>query len=214
MAKGEKPPAFEFQCPLLSLPLAFGTTLHTIPARIPYLAPRSSMLPIWRARLPAGKPRIGLAWSGNPTHPNDRNRSIALRRLAPLLDCGATFVSLQKDLHEHDRRSLAALPRVHHFGDDLSDFGDTAALVSLLDLVISVDSTVAHLAGAMGKPVWILLSAIGVDWRWLLHRDDSPWYPTARLFRQRSIGDWDTVIEWVRTELRARFGGWRLKSDA
>jgi tetratricopeptide (TPR) repeat protein len=206
VARGEKLPDFDFHCPLLSLPLACRTTLQT-PARVPYLTPTPGLVQSWRARLPAtGAPRIGLAWSGNPQHQNDRNRSIVLNRLAPLLDFGGTLVSLQKELREDDRQWLAAHPEVRHFGDDFSDFADTVALISLLDVVILVDTAVAHLAGAMGKPVWILLPAAGVDWRWLLERDDSPWYPSARLFRQRSMGDWDSVIDWIGNELRARFG--------
>jgi hypothetical protein len=205
VAQGESLPEFFFQCPLPSLPLAFGTTLQTIPARIPYLKPIPSKVQRWRAKLPAGVPRIGLAWSGNPVHPNDRNRSIALHRLAPLLDCGATFIRLQTAVFDQDRRWLAAHPGMHHFENDIFDFADTAALMSLLDLVISVDTAVAHLAGALGKPVWIMLSAGAVDWRWLLGRDDSPWYPSARLFRQGSIGDWDRVIERIVRTFRTSF---------
>jgi Flp pilus assembly protein TadD len=206
VATGEPLPEFDFHCPLLSLPLACGTTLQTIPARVPYLTPAPGLVQDWRTRLATDGPRIGLAWSGNKQHGNDRNRSIALRRLAPLLDCGATLVSLQKGPRDDDRAWLAEHPEVLRYSD-FPDFADTAALISLLDLVISVDTSVAHLAGAMGKPVWILLPAVGLDWRWLLERDDSPWYPTARLFRQRAIGDWDSVINRVADELRKRFGG-------
>jgi tetratricopeptide (TPR) repeat protein len=202
VARGERLPDFDFHCPLLSLPLAFGTTLQTIPARVPYLAATPGLVQSWRARLGANAPRIGLAWSGNPKHLKDRNRSIAASRLTRLLETGATFVSLQKELRDDDRQWLAAHPEVHHFGDELGDFADTAALISLLDVVITVDSAVAHLAGAMGKPVWILVRAFGADWRWLLQRDDSPWYPSARLFRQHSIGDWGGVIADVGGALR------------
>ena len=207
LARGEPLPDFDFHCPLLSLPLAFGTTLGTIPSRIPYLAPRPAPVERWRARLAAARPpRIGIAWSGNAQHRNDRHRSIGLGLFARLLYVGGTLVSLQKELRDGDRQWLAAHPEVLHAGDDLSDFADTAVLISLLDVVISVDTVVAHLAGAMGKPVWILLPALGVDWRWLLGREDSPWYPSARLFRQPAVGDWDSVMERVASELRLRFG--------
>jgi tetratricopeptide (TPR) repeat protein len=207
VARGDALPEFDFHCPLLSLPLAFRTTLETIPALVPYLAPSPSKVDSWRARVPAGGTKIGLAWSGSRTHGNDCNRSITPDRLAPLLECGATVVSLQKELCDDDRQWLAAHPEVRHFGDNFSSFADTAALISLLDVVISVDTAVAHLAGAMGRPVWILLPVIGVDWRWMLGREDSPWYPSARLFRQCAIGGWDAVVERIAAELRARFRG-------
>jgi hypothetical protein len=157
----------------------------------------------WRDRLTAPIPRIGLAWSGSPAHPHDRHRSVALERLAPLLEIRASFVSLQKELREPDRQWLAAHPAISHFGDEFSDFADTAALISLCDLVISVDTSAAHLAGALDVPVWIMVYG---EWRWLLDRQDSPWYPRARLFRQGRAGDWDSVIATVARELRARFG--------
>lgn len=204
IAKGETLPAFDFHCPLASLPLAFKTTPATVPARVPYVEAAPGLVETWRARLgPSAAPRIGIVWSGNPTHGNDRNRSIAPAELAPLLDCGATLVSLQKDLRPEDRPWLAAHPKVHHLGGELRDFTDTAALLSLMDLVISVDTAPAHLAGAMGRPVWILLPFIGVDWRWQLGRWDSPWYLSARLFRQPRIDDWASVIDAVVTELKS-----------
>ncbi len=205
IVRGETPPPFDCHCPLLSLPLAFGTTLGSIPAKVPYLAAPRDRLARWRRRLgPAPRRRIGLVWSGNPDHDNDRNRSIALARFRPLLSvAGLEFVSLVKDLKRGDAQTLRALGEVVPLGREFRDFADTAAAVSLLDLVISVDTAVAHLAGALAKPVWILLP-YSADWRWLLDRDDSPWYPTARLFRQAAIGDWDGVLERVRHEL-ARF---------
>jgi hypothetical protein len=144
-----------------------------------------------------------LPWPGrgNAAHANDRNRSIALARLAPLwARADASFVSVQREVREGDAGALAVAARLVHLGDELSDFADTAAVLALADLVISVDSAVAHLAGAMGRPVWILLPCSS-DWRWMLTREDSPWYPTARLFRQPAIGDWDSVIEQLRREL-------------
>ena len=185
IAEGDALPEFDYHCPLLSLPLAFGTHLQNIPAGIPYLHPAADRLAKWQSILgERTAPRIGLAWSGNPAHKNDRNRSIALKQLLPLLSVpGVRFVSLQRDLREDDAAVLGNLPALVSIGAQLDDFADTAAAISLLDLVITVDTAVAHLAGALGKPVWVLLP-FAPDWRWLLKREDSPWYPTARLFRQ------------------------------
>jgi tetratricopeptide (TPR) repeat protein len=200
-----KLPAFDMYCPIASLPLAFGTRLETIPATTPYLpAPARFRLEAWRDRLgPHDKLRVGLAWSGNPAHRDDHNRSLPLRALLPILDCDATFVSLQKDLRPDDNPLLRERPDIVDLTAHLTDFAETAALVSCLDLVISVDTGVAHLAGALGKPTWLLLSYTP-DYRWLLGRDDSPWYPTARLFRQDETRDYGSVIEQVRAELNAR----------
>lgn len=204
MRKGDPLPDFDLQCPLLSLPLAFGTRLETLPTEAPYLHVKAEDAAQWDARLGAKtRPRIGLAWSGEPTHPNDRNRSIPLAALQPLLEFDATFVSLQKDIRASDVAVLQARGDLLHFGDSLTNFYDTAALVSNLDLVISIDSSVAHLAGALAKPVWILLP-YNSDWRWLLNREDSPWYPTARLFRQHDLHapNWDNVLARVQAALR------------
>ena len=200
-------PPFDLHCPLLSLPLAFGTTLATIPAEVPYLHVPAERAMKWRSALPAaGRPRVGLVWSGKPSHKNDHNRSIALQRLAPLLSAsGVDFVSLQREYRAADLAALAAFPNLLRLDAALADFADTAAVVEALDLVITVDTAVAHLAGALGKPVWLLLSSIQ-DWRWLQRRDDSPWYPTARLFRQPEIGDWDSVIARVARELAVFVG--------
>lgn len=190
-------------CPLLSLPLVFGTTLDTIPAPPRYLAAEEDLVAAWRARLPSdSKQRIGLAWSGNPNHRNDRNRSLPLAALEPLLDIDAHFVSLQKDVPERDAATIERLKLIR-VSDDLRDFTDTAALIEALDLVITVDTSVAHLAGALGKPVWILLP-FSPDWRWLTGRDDSPWYPSARLFRQAAPGEWTDVVRRVGEALRGR----------
>jgi hypothetical protein len=194
VVKGDPLPDFDFQCPLLSLPLAFGTTLETIPSDTPYLGASSHGLMNWDARLgPKRQLRIGLAWSGSAAHQNDQDRSISLRALLPLLDIEATFVSLQKDARPADAAALAEHTGVIDFSGALGDFSDTAALISHLDLVISVDTSIAHLAGALGKPVWVLLT-YAPDWRWLLDRDTSPWYPTARLFRQGDTRAWNSVI--------------------
>ena len=198
-------PSFDLHVPTCSLPLAFGTRLDTIPADIPYLpAPPQSRVQAWEKRLedrlgPRRRFRVGLVWSGRPTHVNDHNRSIPLAMLSRILDVDAAFVSLQKDPRPSDK---AALDRtgIVDLTSDLTDFAETAALVSCLDLVISVDTSVVHLAGALGRPVWTLLPHVP-DWRWLLDRDDSPWYPTMRLFRQTVSRDWADVIDRVRAEL-------------
>ncbi len=194
-------PAFDVHCPLSSLPLAFGTRLETIPSTTPYLpAPPTE---VWEQRLgPHDKLRVGLAWSGNIKHREDHHRSVPLRALLPLFDCGATFVSLQKDVRSDDAATLRERADIIDLTAHLTDFSDTAALVSCLDLVISVDSSMAHLAGALALPTWILLPYTP-DYRWLLDREDSPWYPTARLFRQDATRDYAPVIARVRTELNA-----------
>ncbi len=203
--RGDTLPAFDVHCPMPSLPLAFATALETVPAQTPYLVAPVDRIAQWRARLPAGVPRVGLVWSGNPRHKNDRSRSLPFDMLAPLVAIpGVDFISLQKEPRQADAEALARCGNVLDLGPKLQDFADTAAVISLLDLVITVDTSIAHLAGALGKPVWIMLPT-RVDWRWLLDREDLPWYPTARLFRQRRAGDWPDVIARVRQELVARF---------
>jgi tetratricopeptide (TPR) repeat protein len=201
-SRGELP-AFDFHCPLTSLPLAFRTRIETIPSAPSYLpAPAETRRRPWEDRLgPRDRPRVGLVWSGSLTHKNDRNRSLALRALSPILDLDATFVSLQKGVRPEDKAFLQQRPDVLDVEQHLLDFVDTAALISCLDLVISVDTSVAHLAGALGCPVWILLPYTP-DFRWLLDRDDSPWYPTARLFRQSETREWTSVLNQVRAELQ------------
>jgi hypothetical protein len=201
-AQGEKLPAFDLQCPLMSLPLAFGTEMHSIPAEIPYIRVAADRVSKWRERMGEGRvPRIGIAWAGSAAHKNNSKRSIALERFAPLLKTqGVEFVSIQKELSRSDAAMLADHANVLHVGEELGDLADTAAVISLLDLVVSADTSVVHLAGALGRPVWILVP-LAADFRWLLRREDSPWYPTARLFRQPQLGDWDSVLERVRREL-------------
>jgi tetratricopeptide (TPR) repeat protein len=199
----EVPAQFDYHCPLLSLPLAFGTTLATIPARQPYLKADEELRNVWSARLPpATRPRIGLVWSGRTDHKNNRNRSMELERLLPILGPDADWICLHKEVRDNDLAVLRQFGRIVFFGEELRDFGDTAALLDLMDLVITIDTSVAHLAGAMGKPVWILLP-YNSDWRWMLDRDDSPWYPSAKLFRQQRIGTWAGVIDQVGNELRS-----------
>jgi len=201
-ARGEPLPPFDLQCPMMSLPLAFKTDAASIPANVPYLAPSAETAAQWRARLGAKtKPRIGLAWSGNPTQKNDRNRSMALARLAPLVaDARFEFHALQKDIRESDRATLAGLPQLRVHSEALADFDDAAALTAEMDLTISVCTSIVHLAGAMARPAWAMLT-FSPDWRWLMERADSPWYPTVRLFRQTKVGDWDDVIARVRAAL-------------
>jgi tetratricopeptide (TPR) repeat protein len=211
---GDRVIAFDTYCPISSLPLAFATTLDSIPATIPYLpAPEPAQVQDWEARLasheklPHDKLRIGLTWSGNPKHKDDHNRSLPLRELLPLFDCDASFVSLQKDPRPEDAAFLRERPDIVDLSADLTDFSATAALITCLDLVITVDTSVAHLAGALACPTWILLPYTP-DYRWLLDRDDSPWYPSARLYRQDASRDYKSVIERIRGELLAKIAAW------
>jgi Flp pilus assembly protein TadD len=205
-------PDADFYCPLLSLPLAFGTRLESIPAAVPYLSAPLERIRDWGMRLqPRSRPRVGLAWSGRKSHKNDRDRSIDLSLLLPLLDVGATFVSLQKEVRPGDPAILSQRSEIFDDIGSLNDFSETAALISQLDLVISVDTAVAHLAGALAKPVWVLLPRVP-DWRWQLERNDSPWYPSARLFRQSDARRWDLVIDEVRAALSSFVA--RKRNDA
>jgi tetratricopeptide (TPR) repeat protein len=202
IASGEPLPAFDLHTPLLSLPLAFKTQPETIPAAIPYLTAPINRVAWWRDRLPPARLRAGFVWSGQPSHKNDLNRSIALARFATLFkDSSVSCFSLQRDLRAADGDALRGLPNLVDLGSGLRNFADTAAIISLLDIVISVDTAVAHLAGALGKPVVILLPH-AADFRWMRNRKDTPWYPTAKLFRQPAFGDWDSVIGRIGDELR------------
>jgi len=215
VAPGEAPPPYDVHCPLGSLPLALRTELANVPAQIPYLAVGEAQLAKWSARLgDLARPRIAIAWAGNPSHDNDRNRSIPFSRLAPLFPPpfagegrgGASFISIQRDVRSEDAAPLAAETRVAQIGGELQDFSDTAAVLALADLVIAVDTAAAHLAGAMGRPVWVLVP-FAPDWRWTLQGEMTPWYPTARLFRQTALGDWDGVIARVGGVLTTHFIG-------
>jgi ADP-heptose:LPS heptosyltransferase len=196
-------PPFDYQCPLMSLPLAFGTGIDSIPSARQYLAPDAALVSKWQTRLgPRTRPRVGLVWSGNQTHANNHNRSIpSLTPLASLLTADCQFVSLQKEHRDEDGAAIDAAG-VLRMDTHLNDFMETAALCELMDVVISVDTSVAHLAGALGKRLWVLLPHVA-DWRWLTERGDTPWYPQARLFRQGAPGDWDGVIGSVRSALDA-----------
>jgi len=203
IGSGEAIPPHDLHCPMLSVPLALGTDLDSIPCPAPYVHADPVKAAYWAARFPRDPARlnVGLVWSGQPRHKNDHNRSIPATLLRGLADnARARFVCLQNEVREADRETLASMPGVACVCPELTSFGDTAALVACMDLVVSVDTSVAHLAGAMGKPVWILLP-YAADWRWLLAREDSPWYPTARLFRQPSVADWASVIERVDAEI-------------
>ena len=188
----------DFESPLMSLPLALKTTVETIPAQIPYLYADDQRKKRWNEKL-GNKTvtRIGLVWSGSTWHKNDHNRSLLLNQLTSLLVLPVEFHSLQKEVREIDIKTLTDFPKINQHQDDLLDFSDTAALIDEMDLVISVDTAVAHLSGAMGKKTFILLP-YSPDFRWMLDRADSPWYPTATLFRQPSVGDWDSVISEIR----------------
>jgi tetratricopeptide (TPR) repeat protein len=200
VGRGDALPDFEIHCPFMSLPLAFGTTLHSIPSQCPYLFVSDEKRNQWRARLGGGTgPRVGLSWSGN-SRP-DPNRSIPADELDIILDSEIEWHSLQKELRAADSGLLHRRPQLRDHSAALDDFADTAALISEMDLVITIDTAVAHLAGAFGKPVWILLP-YHADFRWLCDRDSSPWYPTARLFRQKSAGDWRELLGAMGTAIR------------
>jgi tetratricopeptide (TPR) repeat protein len=199
VARGQPLGAFDLHCPLLSLPRVFGTTLANVPNDVPYLHADAEEAGRWRSRLAEHSPlvKVGLGWAGNPRNRTDRSRSINLARLAPLGQVpGVRFFSLQKGAAAAEAKTPPHGMELVDWTEDLKDFADTAALIAKLDLVIAVDTAVAHLAGAMGRPVWTLLPFVP-DWRWLLEREDSPWYPSMRLFRQPSVGDWDSVIARV-----------------
>jgi len=196
-------PAHDLQCPLMSLPLAFGTTLQSIPSSTPYLGTIRTRVRRWRNRLgEKTKPRIGLAWAGQRREPPNETRDVPLEILRPLVQLDIELISLQKEIPEQDEAVLESMPQLRRLGEELTDFSDTASLMENLDLVISVDTAIAHLAGALGKPAWIMLRQSG-EWRWLQDRCDSPWYPSARLFRQSIRGNWygvvDDIIERLRT---------------
>lgn len=213
ISRGTALPDFDYHCPLMSLPLAFRTSLATVPAEVPYLTVDAERQHYWRGKLgPRRKPRVGLVWSGGfrPDQPEvwsvNSRRNMPLAKLAPLSTSDIEFYSLQKgqpaesELAQLGPHDWEGSPPIDCAGE-LHDFADTAALIEQLDLVVSVDTSTAHLAGALGKPVWIL-NRFDTCWRWLLNRADSPWYPTARLYRQAKPGDWDGVVEQLRNDIQ------------
>lgn len=204
VASGERLPAFDTHSALLSLPRLFDTRPDTVPMDVPYLLPDRKRTDEWsetlRSAVDPGLTRVGLTWAGNPDHKNDRHRSLDPGLLTPLGEVGGVaFFNLQRNA-----RGVPGLD-VAEMSEHCDDFHDTAAAILNLDLVISVDTSIAHLAGALGKPVWTMLP-FAADWRWMLDRSDTPWYPTMRLFRQPKRGDWSSVIGSVRDELR-KFSG-------
>jgi hypothetical protein len=206
VAAGKPLPDFDYRCALMSLPHALQTTLETIPRTTPYLQSDVGRAKEWRSVLGERLgPRIGLAWSGSPIHDNDHNRSMALAPLLAALPAQFQYVSLQKDVRANDREALESSSNLENVARELHDFSDTAALCESLDLVISVDTSVVHLCGALGKPCWLMLP-YHPDWRWLLERDDSPWYPSVRLYRQRWRGDWSGVLARVGADLARELG--------
>ena len=195
-------PPHNFNCPLMSLPLAFGTTLESVPSDVPYLNAKADQVENWRNQLgPGTRLRIGLVWAGRRRAPVNRTRDMGLEVFDPLTRLDVEIISLQKEIPDQDKRVIESMPKITCLGDKLSDFADTAAVIENLDMVIGVDSAVAHLAGAQGKPVWIMLRHSG-EWRWLLERSDSPWYPTAQLFRQKKPGDWAGVVSDITQQLQ------------
>ena len=202
VAPGEPLPHFDFYVPLMTLPMVFGTDLDTIPARVPYLRPQPDRVARWHERLPRDDAfKVGLVWAGDPGHLRDRYRSVPLALLAPLAQVERVrFYALQKGQPAQEIGSTPSFASIVDLGPDLHDFADTAAVIGELDLVICVDTSVAHLAGALGRPVWVLVPK-PADWRWLEGREDSPWYPTMRLFRQTHQGAWENVIARVKASL-------------
>ena len=195
-------PYFDVQFPIMSLPLAFKTTVENVPADVPYLFSDPAKQKVWKERLGAKtKPRIGFVCSGSTTHNDDSKRSIPLDLFKPLFELPFEFHMLQKEIRSNDQEALEAFPHIRIHQENLNDFSDTAALIDEMDLVISVDTSVIHLAGALGKPVWVLISWVP-DFRWLLDRTGSPWYPTATLFRQPERENWAAVIEDVCQRLK------------
>lgn len=207
--EGDETPPFDYWCPIMSLPQALGTTLQSVPAELPYLAAPPARRTLWHERLGAAhRPRIGLVWAGSADRQQERNprtaRSMPLASLAPLLRLPFEFHVLQREIPAGDAATLESFPDLIRHGEDLHDFADTAALIEEMDLIISVDTAVAHLAGALGKRLWVMLPW-ATDYRWTDHDETTPWYPAANLFRQGRAGDWDGVVERVGRALSEAF---------
>lgn len=202
ISTGDDIPPFDFHSPLMSLPFVFGTTLSTIPAPKFYLQSTPEKQAKWGRLLGVDhRPRIGIVWSGSDTHKNDHNRSMGLNTILQGIPAEYEKISLQKEVRDNDAKVLVQMPHIKHFGPELKDFSDTAALIEHMDAVVSVDTSVAHLAGALGKPVHLLLSH-EIDFRWLTDRADSPWYPSMTLYRRKLTTDWSDVMQQVISELR------------
>ena len=198
--RGDELPDFDLHCPLMSLPFLFKTRVDTIPADVPYLAAPAEATSRWRKKLShLSRRRVGVVWRTSTK--GDRTRSIPPDKLKPLFDCEVDFFVVQKELSDEEKAVLKTFENVHVFDGAFSDFAETAALISCLDGVVSIDTSIAHLAGAMNKPVWLLLPYVG-EWRWFVDREDSPWYPAARIFRQSEARTWDEVIDAVALAVR------------
>ena len=196
LAVGESIPPSDFYCPLMSLPLAFRTVEQTIPSTGTYLCATKKSVEEWAEVLGRSRPRVAIVCCGNNLHSNNHMRSIGVAKFASYFNYDCKLLLLQTRLSSTDENCLVTFPNIKVLPRVIADFSDTAAVVELMDLVITVDTAVAHLAGAMGKTVWILLP-YNSDWRWLAERSDSPWYKSARLFRQKTVGDWRTVMDEV-----------------
>lgn len=206
VAKDQPLPDFDLHCPIMSLPYAFKTKIETIPSATAYLSADEDKVSNWRVKLGAKKAiRVGLVWSGAAGHKNDHNRSIGLAQLSLITGLPVEWHSLQKEYRPHDLEVLNQNPQIQQHQEGLNDFSDTAALIDSMDLIITVDTSVAHVAGALGKPVWILLPNVP-DYRWMVGSEDSPWYQAAKLYRQPALGDWQTVIQSVQTALSLEAG--------
>jgi hypothetical protein len=206
LGRGERLLDFDCHCPMMSLPLALGTRLETVPAAGPYLFADKILQSEWRARLGSrSRPRVGLVWAGNPAHALDYRRSMPLALLEEFLKLPVDFHCLQPDVRAADMAWLVEHGSVHLWRDELNDFTQSAALVAELDLVISVDTAAVHMVGALGAEAWALIQ-LPPDFRWMLGRDDSPWYPGMRLFRQDRLGDWSGVVRRLTEALIERFG--------
>jgi hypothetical protein len=196
-------PAHDLHCPLMSLPLVFGSDLQSLPTDVPYLNAPEASVEKWRNILgERSKPRIGIVWAGGQRLLNNPTRDMPLRTLLPLFGYEVEWFSLQQSISAADAAILAQMPQVRCVGDEFADFADTAGLVQQLDLLVSIDSSVAHLAGALGKPVCLMLRKAG-EWRWLHDHADSPWYPKHRIFRQLSHGAWESVVRDIGEQLKA-----------
>ena len=201
IACGDERPAFDYQCPLMSLPLAFQTTLTRVPAHVPYLSATAERIATWQQRLgPKRRKRVGIVWRGSPHNKNDRYRSMRLQELTPIFEADFEFYSIQKDVTADEQAILASFG-VHDLSADQRDFADAAAICHHMDLIVTVDTAVAHLSGAMGLPTWILICH-APDWRWMLHRTDCPWYPTAKLYRQLALNQWASPVNQILNDLK------------
>jgi hypothetical protein len=207
LPEGAGLPAYDCRSSLMSLPFHLGTTMESIPADVPYLQAEPALAAVWLDRLAAYPGlKVGVVWRGSPTHKNNHNRSMTPEQFSDFLDLdGMTVVNLQKDAGADEIRALGITGPFLDAGPLLNDFADTAACLVNLDLVVTVDTSVCHLAGALGVPVWTLIP-FAPDWRWLLKREDNPWYPTLRLFRQPAIGDWQSVVKQVDAALHELAG--------